>query len=313
MTGNDKEVWDTVVQEVELKVQEHTMTLDFQVMNMARANVVLGREWLHSLGSSLKRSYEHNSISFLSNGVHVLLLGESNIPPAPLICNSELSYLKKVDLIEEIFLCYCMSLEIEQDTKSVHEQCAFNSFSVEQSVVANDLLSSSSKGEFRTFTQGVWRCISFGFTATRLPPTCNVQHGIDVMEGKKPVSKPPYRMSASESQEVERQLVDYLARGFIRPSTSPWASPILLVKKKDGSMQMCIDYRGLNAITVKNKYPLPRVDELFDQLHGARYFSKIDLCLGYHQVPIQTEDIAKTAFRTKFGHYEFLVMPFGLN
>ena len=97
-----------------------------------------------------------------------------------------------------------------------------------------------------------------------LPPTRNVQHGIDVMDGKKLLSKPPYRMSASESQQVECQLADYLKRGFIRPSISPWASPIVLVKKKDGSMQMCIDYCGLNAITIKNKYPLPRVDELLN-------------------------------------------------
>ena len=204
-----------------------------------------------------------------------------------------------------------MSPEIEQDTKSVHEQCAFNSFSVEQSVVANDLLSSSAKENLEHLLKEYGDVFPLDLPPG-LPPTRNVQHGIDVMEGKKPVSKPPYRMSASESQEVERQLADYLARGFIRPSTLPWASPILLVKNKYGSMQMCIDYRGLNAITIKNKYPLARVDELFDQLHGARYFSKIDLHSGYHQVPIQIEDIAKMAFRTKFGHYEFLVMPFGL-
>lgn len=112
MTRKYKEVWEMVVQEVELKVQEHTMTLDFQVMNMSRADVVLEREWLHSLGSSLKCSYEHNSISFVSIGTHVLLLIESNIPPAPLICNSEISYLKKADLREELFLCYCLSPEV---------------------------------------------------------------------------------------------------------------------------------------------------------------------------------------------------------
>ena len=111
---------------------------------------------------------------------------------------------------------------------------------------------------------------------------------------------------------MERQLEDYVQRGFIRPSSSPWASPILLVKKKDGFMRMCVDYRGVNAITIKNKYPLPRVDELFDQLNGARYFSKIDLRSGYHPVRIQPQDVPKTAFRTRFGNYEFLVMPFGL-
>ena len=145
-----------------------------------------------------------------------------------------------------------------------------------------------------------------------LPPERAVRHNIDLLQGSKPISKPPYRLSASEASEVERQLADYLQRGFIKPSSSPWASPILLVKKKDGSMRMCVDYRGLNAITIKNKYPLPRVDELFDQLKGARYFSKIDLRSGYHQVRVRTEDVPKTAFRTRFGHYEFLVMPFGL-
>ena len=107
-------------------------------------------------------------------------------------------------------------------------------------------------------------------------------------------------------------MADYISRGFIKPSSSPWASPILLVKKKDGTMRMCVDYRALNAVTIKNKYPLPRVDELFDQLLGASYFTKIDLRSGYHQVRICLADIPKTAFRTRFGHFEFLVMPFGL-
>ena len=117
----------------------------------------------------------------------------------------------------------------------------------------------------------------------------------------------------SEASEVECQLADYLKRGFILPSSFPWASPILLVvKKKDGSMHLSIDYRGLNAATIKNKYPLPQFDELFDQLRGAKYFSKIDVHFGYHQVCIRPEDVTKTIFCTCFGHYEFLVMPFGV-
>ena len=103
-------------------------------------------------------------------------------------------------------------------------------------------------------------------------------HSIDVIQGSKPISKPPYRMSTSKASEVEKQLGEYMQQGFIHPSISPWASPILLVKKRDGSMHMCVDYCGLNAVTtIKNNYPLPCIDELFDLLQGARYFTRIDL------------------------------------
>ena len=113
-------------------------------------------------------------------------------------------------------------------------------------------------------------------------------------------------------QELKKQIQELEDLGFIRPSTSPWGAPMLFVKKKDGSMRLCIDYRELNKITIKNKYPLPRIDDLFDQLQGATVFSKIDLRSGYHQLLVRTEDVPKTAFRTRYGHYEFLVMPFRL-
>ncbi|KAL5549643.1 hypothetical protein UlMin_004874 [Ulmus minor] len=119
-------------------------------------------------------------------------------------------------------------------------------------------------------------------------------------------------MAPAELKELQIQLQELLDKGFIRPSYSPWGAPVLFVKKKDGTLRMCIDYRELNKLTIKNKYPLPRIDDLFDQLKGAANFSKIDLCSGYHQLRIKDNDVPKTAFRTRYGHYEFLVMPFGL-
>ena len=119
-------------------------------------------------------------------------------------------------------------------------------------------------------------------------------------------------MAPIELKELKEQLQDLLDKGFIRPSASPWGAPVLFVKKKDGSMRLCIDYRELNKVTIRNKYPLPRIDDSFNQLQGAQVFSKIDLRLGYHQLRVKEDDIPKTAFRTTYGHYEFLVMPFGL-
>jgi hypothetical protein len=145
-----------------------------------------------------------------------------------------------------------------------------------------------------------------------LPPARGIEFQIELVPGAKPIAKAPYRLAPSEMKEMMSQVQELLSKGFIRPSSSPWGAPVLFVKKKDGSMRMCIDYRELNKVTVKNKYPLPRIDDLFDQLQGATYFSKIDLRSGYHQVQVREKDIPKTAFRTRYGHYEFMVMPFGL-
>ncbi|GJU06978.1 putative nucleotidyltransferase, ribonuclease H [Tanacetum coccineum] len=145
-----------------------------------------------------------------------------------------------------------------------------------------------------------------------LPPAREIKFGIELVPGAEPISKAPYRMAPVELKELKEQLQEMLENGFIRPSVSPWGAPVLFVKKKDGSMRLCIDYRELNRITIRNRYPLPRIDDLFDQLQGAKYFSKIDLRSGYHQLRVREQDISKTAFRTRYGHYEFLVMPFGL-
>jgi hypothetical protein len=145
-----------------------------------------------------------------------------------------------------------------------------------------------------------------------VPPEREVEFSIDLVPGTKPVSMAPYRMSASELAELKKQLEDLLDKKFVRLSVSPWGAPVLLVKKKDGSMRLCIDYRQLNKVKIKNRYPLPRIDDLMDQLVGARVFSKIDLRSGYHQIKVKDEDMQKTAFRTRYGHYEYKVMPFGV-
>eukprot|EP00253_Pinus_taeda_P020306 PITA_20306 len=145
-----------------------------------------------------------------------------------------------------------------------------------------------------------------------LPPQRNIDFTIELVPGAAPVSRAPYRMSVPELTELKMQLQELLEKNYIRPSVSPWGAPVLFVKKKDGTLRMCIDYRQLNKLTIKNKYPLPRIDELFDQVKDETVFSKIDLRSGYHQIRIKDEDIAKTAFRTRYGHYEFVVLPFGL-
>jgi len=141
-----------------------------------------------------------------------------------------------------------------------------------------------------------------------VPPEREVEFSIDLIPGMKPISMAHYRMSASELDELKKQLEDFLDKKFVRPSVSSWGASMLLVKKKDGSMRLCIDYRQLNKVTIKNRYPLPRIDDLM----GARVFSKIDLTSGYHHIKMKDEDIQKTTFRTRYGHYEYTVMPFGV-
>ena len=151
----------------------------------------------------------------------------------------------------------------------------------------------------------------FPYDIADLPPNREVEFTIDLIPGTDPISIPPYWMAPVELGELKAQLEELSSKGFIRPSISPWGAPVLFMKKKDGSLWLCIDYRQLNKVTIRNQYPLPRIDELFDQLQGSRVCSKIDLRSGYHQLRVQESDVPKTAFRTCYEHYEFLVMPFG--
>jgi hypothetical protein len=138
-----------------------------------------------------------------------------------------------------------------------------------------------------------------------MPPDCDMEFLIELLPVTPSISKRPYRMPINELVELNKQIVELQAKGFIQPSSSPWGAPVLFVEKKDGTQRMCVDYQALNEVTIKNKYPLPRIEDLFDQMKGAGVFSKIDLRLGYHQLKIRESDIPKTAFRTRYGLYEY--------
>lgn len=138
---------------------------------------------------------------------------------------------------------------------------------------------------------------------TNLPPTREVDHEIKVIPGSSPVFRRPYNMSLLEAIELKEQLHQLLAQGFIRPSSSPWGAPVLFQKKKDGTLHLCIDYRGLNLVTIKNNYPIPCIDELVDKLHGDKIFSKMDLRSRYYQIRVKEQDIPKIAFNTRYEHY----------
>ena len=146
---------------------------------------------------------------------------------------------------------------------------------------------------------------------TGVPLHYQVKYPIDLTQGAPLPNGPIYRRSILENDEIKRQIQELLQKGHIRPSSSPCGSPIVLVQKKDGTWRLCIDYRALNKIIVRNRYPIPQIDDLMDQLKGEKYFSKIDLKFGYLQVPIEPFDVWKTAFKAKEGLFEWLVMPFG--
>jgi hypothetical protein len=145
-----------------------------------------------------------------------------------------------------------------------------------------------------------------------MPPNRDIEFVIELKPGTAPIYKTPFRMTTPELAELKEHIKELLEKGFIHPSPSPWGAPMIFAPKKDGTQRFYVDYRALNEVTIKNKYPLPRIDDLFDQLRGACTFSKINLCSGYHQLKVQECDILKTAFVSRYGLYEFTVMSFGL-
>jgi hypothetical protein len=145
-----------------------------------------------------------------------------------------------------------------------------------------------------------------------MPPDQDIEFIIELIPGTTPIAQRPYRMNPQELEELKKQLADMLRKGLIHPNALPWGSPVLFVDKQDGTILLCVDYRKSNKVAIKNKYPLPKIEDLFDQLNGGKVFYKIDLCTGYHQLKVRESDIPKTAFTTRYGLLEYTVMSFGL-
>lgn len=253
--------------------------IEFFVLPLTGLDVVLGIQWLETLG--------------------------------PIVCDWKAHYLKFMWAGEEKVVHGLQTKTIAQaHTDEIRREAKMGQACFALSLhEANDAVSSPIAPDMSRLLHSFERVFQ---TPTSLPPNRDIEHRIVLKEGTDPINVRPYRYAHFQKEEIERQVQEMLDSGLIRPSSSPFSSPVLLVKKKDGSWRFCTDYRALNAATVKDRFPIPTVDDMLDELHGSMVFTKLDLTAGYHQVRVHPPDIPKTAFRTHNGHYEYMVMPFGL-
>ncbi|XP_074283690.1 uncharacterized protein LOC141608227 [Silene latifolia] len=263
---------DRIYTSVPIQIGEVVFHCDLMVFPLGGFEVILGMDWLGKYKAFID-CYQKKISLRGPKGVRVTYKGYMVKPKVKFISvNTLKSSLRKGDQ-----LILCQMWDRESETPRISDIPVVKDF----------------EGVFPEEIPG-------------LPPKRDVDFSIDLKPRAGPISKPPYRMGPKEMEELKKQLDELAEKGYIRPSVSPWGAPVLFVKKKDGSLRLCVDYRELNNVTIKNRYPLPRIDDLFDQLSGAGVFSKIDLRSGYHQLRIKNEDIPKTAFRTRYGHYEFV-------
>ncbi|GJT66363.1 putative reverse transcriptase domain-containing protein [Tanacetum coccineum] len=269
---------DTVLRGCTLGLLGHPFNIDLMPVELGSFDVIIGMDWLANHHAVIVCD---EKIMRITNGDEVLIVQGDRSDKGKKSKLSIISYTKSQKYIKKgclIFLAQVTKKKIKDKSEEKRLEDV---------------------PTVRDFPKG------FLEDLPGLPPTRQVEFQIDLVPGAAPVARAPYILAPLEPQELSD-------KGFIRPSSSLWGAPVLFVKKKDGSFWMCIDYRELNKLTVRNRYPLPRINDLFDQLQGSRVYSKIELRSGYHQLRVREEDIPKTAFRTRYGHYEFQVMPFGL-
>ncbi|XP_066166261.1 uncharacterized protein [Oryza sativa Japonica Group] len=264
------------------EVQGHQFSTNFKLLPLDNYDMILGMDWLEKY-SPMDINWQAKTIQFCLHDKSVELKG----------------------VVPELDKC---------DLVSIHQlQLLHNQGAVESLVQLTASDGSSSSQNVPSSIQSILDEFADIFTEPEgLPPSRSYDHTIPLIAGAQLVNIRPYRYTPDQKNEIEKQVQEMLKKGIIRPSSSPFSSPVLLVKKKDGTWRFCVDYRHLNAITIKNKYPLPVIDELLDELAGACWFSKLDLRSGYHQIRMAPQDEHKTAFKTHNGHFEFRVLPFGL-
>jgi hypothetical protein len=245
-------------------------------------DIILGMDWLQSLGD-MNVNWLQKRLSFNHHGKTVKLQGlVADTSSCQSLTTTELEALEEINAI-----CHLLQL---REVREAEDRVPYPS-SIQDMLTEFAVLFEEPQG---------------------LPPRREFDHSITLLPGSRPVNLRPYRYNPEQKDEIEKQIAEMLRQGIIRFSTSPFASPVLLVQKKDGTWRFCIDFRYLNALTLKNRYPLPIIDELLDELSGAAWFTSLDLRAGYHQIRMAEGEEFKTAFQTHQGHYEFMVMPYGL-
>ncbi|WVZ93178.1 hypothetical protein U9M48_039180 [Paspalum notatum var. saurae] len=281
LANGDDIITDQLAPNLEWWCQGHTFATPMRVLPLGTYDAILGYDWLAS-HSPMDCDWQNHTLTFSHNNTRVTLKG---VPPADL----QLSEITAEQLVKW------------SKGNDIWAYALVHSVATESD--------SSSSAEISELLQE----FSDVFTSpTTLPPHRSYDHTISLLLGSAPVNSRPYRYSPLHKDEIERQVRVLLNQGWIVHSNSPFASPVLLVQKKDGTWRMCVDYRRLNALTIKNRFPIPVVEEILDELAGTTHFTKLDLTAGYHQVRMAPQDEHKTAFKTHHGHYQFKVMPFGL-
>jgi hypothetical protein len=281
--------------DVPINIQNNLFHISFYLLPIEGADVVLGMEWLRTLGP-LAADFSIPKISFKHNDTDITIAGDPKTLPT-LSTDHHLCHLVQTNSIASIHLLTFQPTNTPELTTVNKDKESFNT-----------LLST-----LPTKIQNILKLYPTIFQPPHgLPPQRSHDHQIPLQPNTTPINIKPYRYPHSQKEAMTTIIKDMLKDGIIKPSTSPYSSPVLLVRKKDGTWRFCVDYRALNAVTVRDRFPIPTIDELFDELGSASIFTKIDLRSGYHQIRVVQEDTHKTAFRTFDGHYEFLVMPFGL-
>lgn len=299
--GNALQV-EGLINDLQVHIQNTMLQVDVYLLPVMGADLILGTSWLATLGAHIA-DYKNLCIQFVLNNKLITLNGDSNCKPHL----TTVHQLHRLYSTKAIDTCYALS--VSNLTQQKKQGTPFS-----QTHLANYCDQLQFPEDMSVDLQHLLLKYHDVFALpSGLPPSRMCDHAIPLISEAAPVKIKPYRYPHSQKSEIEKMVTDMLQDGIIEPSTSPFSSPVLLVKKKDGSWRFCTDYRALNAITVKDSFPIPTVDELLDELFGARFFSKMDLRSGYHQILLKPEDRFKTAFRTHSGHYQWLVMPFGLS